>query len=796
MPSPPLPVLLRVRLVRPSAWSGPLSLCAASVILLASAVFVRAQSPAGAPAQLHQKNVLPFIAKYCLDCHGPDVQEAEIGFHDYRELAKVKADEKTWTRVLQMIETGVMPPDDSPQPKAAERKAIVRDLERILFNVDCDGPPNPGRVTIRRLNRAEYNNTVRDLVGITFKPADDFPSDDVGSGFDNIGDVLTLPPLLMEKYLTAAERVAEQTIITDVKQFAKSQRQDRRQLTSEGQASYDNDRRRWVIASTGSVGTKFEFAREGEYVLRVEARATRAGDEPARLELKVGSRRIKVFDVDAVDSRGTYEVKTRVAPGKHLVSAHFINDFYDPDAKDPERRDRNLIIEGFEVDGPVDLREEDYPDSHRKLLTVRPDGKTSVLEAARKNLFPLVGRAFRRKATEEEVAGYARLVDQAVKEGDSFEQAMQVAVTAVLVSPHFLFRVENDPPRSTPPAIRELDDFELATRMSYFLWSSMPDDALFAAAAAGQLRDPAVRQQQVRRMLTDPKCEALVQNFAMQWLNLRMLDGFTPDPQAYPQFSPELKADMRRETELFCLAIVREDRSLLDFLEGRFTYLNTRLAQHYGIAGVEGDGFERIALSDNHRTGVLTHASVLAITSNPARTSPVKRGKWIMENILGSAPPDPPPDVPELEATGKNQPGLSLRKQLEIHRSNAVCASCHKTMDQLGFGLENFDAIGRWRTMDGKFAVDASGELPGGEKFTGPSELADVLAARKDEFVRCLAEKMLTFALGRGLISYDRCAVDQIVEGVREKDYRFSALVVEIVESEPFRKRSGEGTTP
>jgi PAS domain-containing protein len=390
-----------------------------------------------------------------------------------------------------------------------------------------------------------------------------------------------------------------------------------------------------------------------------------------------------------------------------------------------------------------------------------------------------------------------------VKDGDSFEQAMQVALTAVLVSPQFLFRVEQDPPpaKNGTPAIRELDEFELASRLSYFLWSSMPDDELFASAAAGKLRDEVHREQQIRRMLADPKSDALVQNFALQWLNLRMLDGVTPDPQKFPEFSPELKADMRRETELFVQAILREDRSLLDFLDGRFTFVNERLAKHYGLKDVRGDEFRRVDFSDNRRGGIVTQASVLTLTSNPARTSPVKRGKWILENLLGSPPPDPPPDVPELEATQKAKPGLSLRQQLEIHRTNAVCASCHKTMDQLGFGLENFDAIGRWRDKDGGKAIDSSGELPGGDKFAGPSELAGVLKARRDEFVRCLAERMLTFSLGRGLVSQDRCAIDTIVEGVEKGDYRFSALVVEIANSEPFRKRSGPaqkvgGATP
>jgi hypothetical protein len=781
-------------------------LVATLAVVLAATTATLAQSPPAKPtvarfdpAAAYARTIIPFLKEHCFDCHGPDTQEAEIGFHDYQDLAKVTADQKTWTRVLQMIQTGVMPPDDAPQPKPAERRRIARELEKILFNVDCDASPDPGRVTIRRLNRAEYNNTVRDLLGVTFRPADDFPSDDVGAGFDNIGEVLTLPPLLLEKYLAAAERIAEQTIVADPRAFIKSQRQDRRQLKSDGQTSYDNERRRWTIASTGSVSAEFTLPRDGEYVLRVEARATLAGDEPAQLELRLGERKIKVFDVNAVSSRGTYQVRATAQAGEQRVSAHFLNDFYDPDAADADRRDRNLIIEAFEIDGPVDVRPEDYPESHRRLILSRPSDQTPAREAIRQNLFPIVGRAFRRPATEEEVAAYLRLAEAAMSDGDSFEQAMQVALTAVLVSPQFLFRIESGPlapraetvSRSETTTVVELDDYELATRLSYFLWSSMPDGELFAAAAAGKLKDPAAREQHIRRMLADPKSDALVQNFAIQWLNLRLLDGVTPDPQAFPAFSPALKADMRRETELFIGAVIREDRSVLEFLDGQFTFVNERLAKHYGIAGVEGDEFQRVSFADNKRAGVLTHASVLTLTSNPARTSPVKRGKWILENLLGSPPPDPPPDVPELEATQRAKPGLSLRQQLEVHRTNAVCASCHKTMDQLGFGLENFDAIGRWRDKDGELAIDASGELPGGQRFKSPGELAGVLKARKEEFARCLTEKMLTFALGRGLVSPDRCAVDTIVEGLERKDYRFSALVVEIAGSDPFRKRRG-----
>ncbi|MDX1946574.1 MAG: DUF1592 domain-containing protein [Pirellulaceae bacterium] len=778
-----------------------LTLMMSWLVFAGSAATLSAQDPATQsgrprfdPAQVYVSRVVPLLKKYCLECHGPDVQEAEIGFHDYKTVAKVTGDLPTWTRVLQMIETGVMPPDDSPQPTAAERKGAVNDLEKILFNVDCDGPPDPGRVTIRRLNRAEYNNTVRDLLGVKFQPADDFPSDDVGSGFDNIGEVLTLPPLLMEKYLAAAERIAETTIVTDPALFVQAQRRDRRQLSGEGAASYSEDRRRWTMASEGSVSAKFDFPRAGQYQLRVSASSDPAGDEPAQMELRLGGKKLKVFDVNATRSPSTYELKVELPDGEQQLVAAFINDYYDPNAKDKSRRDRNLHVYSFEIDGPLDFRPEDYPEFHRKLIAVVPQpGQLSPLDAAKTNLRPLLNRAFRRKATDDEVNQFARLAETAVGVGDTFEQGMQIALTAVLVSPHFLFRVEGQPPgKSSPQAVRDLGPYELASRLSYFLWSSLPDDELFAAATRGDLARDDLFEKQIRRMLADPKSEALVQNFATQWLNLRLLDSVTPDPRAFPEFNRELRADMRRETELFAAAIVREDRSILDFLEGRFTFVNERLARHYGLPDVRGEEFQRVSFTDDRHSGVLTQASILTLTSNPGRTSPVKRGKWILENILGTPPPDPPADVPELEATQRATPSASLREQLSIHRSNAVCASCHKTMDELGFGLENFDAVGRWREKDGKFAVDSSGKLPSGEAFRGPVELAQTLKRRKADFGRCLAEKMLVFALGRGFVSQDRCATDRIVEELEKHDYRFSALVVAIAQSVPFRKTRGE----
>jgi Protein of unknown function (DUF1592)/Protein of unknown function (DUF1588)/Protein of unknown function (DUF1585)/Protein of unknown function (DUF1595) len=405
-----------------------------------------------------------------------------------------------------------------------------------------------------------------------------------------------------------------------------------------------------------------------------------------------------------------------------------------------------------------------------------------------------MGRAYRRSVTPAEVDRVLKLVEMALASGEDFNAAIGVGLQAILVSPHFLFRVELDPEPNNPDAIRTINDYELATRLSYFLWSSMPDDELFTLARLGLLRKGGNLDRQVRRMLADPKAQALIENFAGQWLQLRNLDTVAPDKGRYPDFDESLRRAMRKETELFFAAIVREDRSVLDFIDADFSFINSRLARHYGISDVSGEEFRRVRLDPNERGGVLTQASVLTVTSNPTRTSPVKRGKWILENILGAPPPPPPADVPKLTEGAEGKLTGSLRQRMEQHRANPDCAICHKRMDPLGFGLENYDAVGAWRTKDGPFEVDASGELPSGETFVGPKELKAILKARQDEFVRCLSEKMLTYGLGRGVEYSDRCAVEDIARAVEKNDWKFSSLILAIVHSDAFQKRSGKGS--
>ncbi len=608
-------------------------------------------------ADTFSKRITPLLVRYCNDCHGPDVQEADIAFNKYPSVNSVRADREAWMKVDEMVLFGAMPPDDEPHPSQEERK-LISDWIQSLFATDCSKQRDPGRETVRRLNRTEYDNTIRDLTGLDLHLADEFPSDDVGEGFDNIGDVLSLPPLLFEKYMDAAERVAKAAIIA----------------------------------------------------------------EPVGAE----------------------------------------------------------------------TQRKDLPDSHRRIVIVRPSDDKSPKTAAREILERFAGRAFRRPVKPDELTRLVGLVELALAEGDSFERGIQVAVSAVLVSPQFLIRMEIDPSPDDPRQIRILNDYELATRLSYFLWSSMPDDELFALAAQGTLGHEDVLHGQVTRMLQDPKAQALVENFGGQWLNLRNLEDVTPDPVRFASFDDALRRAMRRETELFFAAVMREDRSIVDFLSGDFSFVDARLARHYGIKNVRGDQFRRISLSEGNRRGLLTHASILTLTSNPTRTSPVKRGKWIMENILGTPPPEPPGDIPMLEVTQEAAPNATLREQMVMHRENPVCASCHLQMDALGFGFENFDPVGRWRDRDGEKAIDAAGKLPSGEQFSRPTELVAILANMKRDFSEALSRKMLTYALGRGLEPFDDCAIQELVHRLEQDEYRFSSLVLGIVVSDPFRKRRGE----
>lgn len=725
-----------------------------------------------------------FLERHCSDCHQGDAAEAGVRLDTYREAADVSGDPETWERVARMLRSRQMPPEDVEQPSAEDRQAVVTWLDEQLRRIDCEGPVRPGRVTVRRLNRAEYTNTIRDLLGIEYQASDSFPADDVGYGFDNIGDVLTLPPLLMEKYLDAASEIADRAVVTDPLEAVARQAWAADELRGGGGGA---DAR--YLASSGEIHANRDFADAGQYLVRIRAYGDQAGDEPARMELRLDGKGIKTFEVAAVAGEpAEYEAKLAIDAGMHRIAAAFVNDYYNPQAASPDQRDRNLAVQQIEVLGPLDITPDKYPESHRRIFAAAEGQPPGSPEAARKIIERLVSRAYRRPAASGEVDRLVRLWGAATAGGESFESGIEWALEAILVSPQFLFRVERDPGPDDEDRVRELDPFELATRISYFLWSSMPDEELFEQARRGTLR--ANLDSQVRRMLADRRSEALIENFALQWLQLRHLDRVEPDRRQFRSFDDQLRADMLTEARLLFGHVLREDRSILELLDADYAFLNERLARHYGIDGVRGEEFRQVRLGSSPRGGVLTLAAVLTVTSNPTRTSAVKRGRWILDNILGEPPPDPPPGVPQLAEDRRAVQSGSLRERLEQHRADPNCAVCHRKMDALGFAMENFDPVGAWRTKDGPFAIDASGELPDGERFAGPDELkAVLLSSGRESFTRCLTEKMLTYALGRGLERYDRCATEAIAKNLSEHGYRLSALVLAIIRSDPFQKR-------
>jgi hypothetical protein len=752
-----------------------------------------ATKPAGDAAlqPTFARDVLPFLKAHCFHCHGTEdgKNKADLTLSSYKDDLSIQQDRKVWDNVLHMLRTGEMPPMERQRPPAADIEAVTAAIEGVLANLDCSKAPNVGRVTVRRLNRAEYNNTIRDLVGIDHQPAADFPSDDVGYGFDNIGDVLSTTPLLFERYLAAAESVLQKVIVLPETVEAKDIRLQSFRITRDAGETTNGG---GVLYAEGDVYGE-SFLDAGDYNINVEVYAKQVGDEKVRGAIRVGHETIKEFEVTSTnrDKLQVLEAKIRVPAGTTRVGVALLNPHVAADSTDEAPKRRLLFVRSIVADGPYNPPPPPAA-AHQNKLLAHAEG-LEPREAAREVIARFATRAFRRPVQPAEVERILRLYDAAEKEGEKYEERLRLALCRVLVSPHFLFRVELDPPGAKAGESYLVSELELASRLSYFLWSTMPDDELNGIALKGELRKnlPA----QIERMLKDAKSTAFVQNFAGQWLTLRKLPQVSPDAALFPQFDDDLRSAMQKETELFFEDILRENRSVLHFIDADFTYVNARLARHYGIDGVFGAEFRKIK-SPANRGGLLTQASILTLTSNPNRTAPVKRGKWVLEQLLGTPPPPPPPDIPDLDER-KTLTG-TVRQVMEQHRANPICASCHARMDPLGFAFENYDAIGAFREKDGQFPIDPSGELPDGRKFQGPRELKTILKDKKELFARSLAEKMLTYALGRGLEYYDKCAVDKILAALEKNDYRMQTLIVETVNSDPFQKRtaSGIGVSP
>jgi hypothetical protein len=729
----------------------------------------------GAPADTFESAVKPFLKTNCVLCHAGEHPAGGLDLTRFLILdaSAALASRDQWELVSEKLTSGEMPPAAMPRPPAEGIAAVHAWVESEYARLDRTVKPSPGRVTARRLNRYEYNQTILDLLGVDYHPADDFPPDDSGYGFDSIGDVLTVSPALMEKYLKAAQTIAD--TVTRVAQPKVKPTVDR----------YLAER----IGQYPSLRAEFthQFAADGEYHIRTTWYQKMPNG--MSLEGKFYLDGKPVADVKVVcseDMDRAVMAQFPVSFGPHRVTAEL-------KVLDAKYNKALPYIEYTEIQGPAVQRSLGLSDAHRRLFTCGPEPGSKLAPGfnqatcARQILTPLVQRAWRRPVTKQELASLLQLAAGAEKRGESFERGIGVALQAVLVSPYFLYRIEMD---RVQAGTYRLNQYELATRLAYFLWSSMPDDELRTLADRGQLQGPAVMRAQIKRMLADPKSSRLVEAFGGQWLETRNLDDTAkPDAKKFPEYTEELRDAMKTETRMFLQAIADENRSVLDLLDARFSYLNERLARFYGIPGVTGEQFRRVELDGVQRGGILTQASVLTVSSYPTRTSPVIRGKYILDNILGAPPPPPPPNVPLLNEASLGT-SVTVRQQLEMHRSNALCASCHSKMDPLGFGLENYDALGRWRTLDGKLPIDATGVLPNGKTFSTPADLKEILKSQPDVFVRCLVQKLLIFALGRGLESYDRPAVQDIARNVAAGGYRFSTLMEEIVNSAPFQMRT------
>jgi hypothetical protein len=728
--------------------------------------------------------------RYCVTCHNDKLRTAGLSLS-----AAGSAQPEILEKVLQKLRSAEMPPAGMPAPDAITRLSVIRSLETQLDRTAAEHP-NPGAPGIHRLNRAEYRNAVRDLLWLDMEGSMDYsaslPPDDSGYGFDNIADVLTVSPLHMEKYLASARRIARLAVGT-LKPSISSEKITAPPGTANDSIDALPPRERGAILFR----RYFPFDAEYSFLLRVRGNPA-PGLPPAKLDLRVDGRRVKLFDAainTAEANQGTRNIELRLnlPAGDHVVGAAFLTESVKVEGGPAQTPSSNgLAVDYVTVGGPYNPSGPGNTESRRRIFICRPEPGQPEEICARRILSSLARRAYRRSVNATDIAPLLKLFASGRDDGSSFDSGIELALSGILVSPGFLFRTENSP----PGRVTKIGDLELASRLSFFLWSSIPDEELLRIAEAGKLRDPATLTQQVRRMIADPKSQSFEDNFAGQWLHLRNVAAWKPDTKKYPQFDEALRNAFERESGLFFSNIMREDRSVLEFIDAGYTFLNERLARFYGVPGVKGSYFRRVdlksdALVNEHRGGVLSQGAILLVTSYPTRTSPVLRGKWILENILGSPPPPPPPNVPPL-ADNASDSAHSLREQLEKHRADRACASCHARLDPLGFSLEQYDAIGRFRTKeDGADGapIEASGALPDGTAVNGPEGLKKVVLDRRDDFVECLTAKMLTYALGRGLEYYDQPAVRAIRRQAASEDYRFSSIVLGIVNSVPFQMR-------
>ena len=752
------------------------------------------------------------LDKYCVTCHSDRAKTGGLTLEKL-DLANISANAETWEKVIRKLSVGAMPPSGMPKPSPGDVSAFVSSLETSLDKAYAANP-NPGHATLHRLNRTEYANSVRDLLALDVDASSLLPPDDESYGFDNNADVLGISPSLLERYVSASRKVSRMAV-GDPTQGAVAQ-------TFRARPDLSQDQRvdGLPLGTRGGLLMHYNFPLDGKYTVKVVlARNTvdviRGLEEAHQIEILVDGARVFLASVggtsdtealvkNPAEARMMIEARLQarvpVKAGPRSVAVTFLqkdaaeDDFIlEPFLRttlDPVNEAGLPHIDQVVISGPYNATGPGDTPSRRKVFTCQPANSSEDVGCAKKILSTLSRRAYRRPITPTDVETLLSFYQTGRNQGGNFDAGIERALRLILSSPEFVFRFERDPAAVSAGSSYKIDDLELASRLSFFLWSSIPDDELLDLAVAGKLSNAATLDQQVRRMLADSRSHALSSNFAAQWLYLRNLKNFAPDPNEFPDFDDNLRQSLLTETEMFFASVVNEDRNVLDLLNGNYTYVNERLARHYGIPDVYGPRFRRVTLTDDARRGLLGQGSVLTVTSYATRTSPVLRGKWILTNVLGTPPPAPPPNVPALKENKDGGKILSVRERLEEHRKSPACASCHKIMDPLGFALENFDATGQWRTKSEDGApIDASGVLLDGSKVDGPTTLRAALMARPNVFVTTLTEKLMTYALGRGVDYNDMPTVRSIVERAASDNYRFSDLVAGIVKSPEFRMK-------
>ena len=778
-----------------------------------------AQAPTAVSAPAASSAPRALLDRYCVACHNDRTRQAGLTLQsiDAERVGRVAGEVEAWEKVVRKLRGRAMPPPGRPRPDAAAYDAVAHVVE-VALDAAAAVDPNPGRPPIHRLNRVEYRNAVRDLLGLEVDERALLPPDESGYGFDNIADVLAISPVLLDRYMAAAEKISRLALGDASIRPAVETYTVPYTLWQEGRMSEE-----LPFGSRGGLAVRHHFPLDGEYVIRLELQRAygnhiRGLQEPNDVELRLDRARIGRFTVggdgvrapwNAVSRPSLYEqtadegleVRLTVNAGTRLVSAAFLDRAAVAEGVLEPRpgvsslaysRDRNaaMALGSIEISGPYGGTTPKDTASRRRVFSCYPEAPADEAGCAAEVLSRLARRAFRRPVDEADVEPLLALYDEGRREG-GFERGIQFAVRGILIDPEFLFRIERDPAGAAPGAAHPVSDLELASRLSFFLWSSLPDDELLDDAAAGRLREPGVIETQIARMMADPRSDAFIDNFFGQWLLLRNMRTVAPDPDAFIDFDENLREAMEQETAHFVESQVRGDRSVLDLLRADHTYLNERLARHYGVPGIYGNHFRRVPVAAHGRGGLLGQGSLLTATSYPNRTSPTKRGLWVLENLLGTPPPPPPPEVPGLPDADHPEEArrLSMRERMEVHRISPVCASCHVLMDPLGFSLENYDGVGAWRTTEDGAPIDVSSTLPDGSRFAGAAGLRDILLGAEERFVETVTEKLLTYALGRGVEYRDGPAVRGVARRAAADGYRWSSMILGVVESTPFQMR-------